>query len=808
MCPRQWGGVEMAQSKALSRLGDCAMMLFVAAASLALLLYVGFGDGKRTYEQIQIEKLTAQGLYVQNSLEKFVRDGLPLKLYAGFSTLAAPVVENEEVDAVAVYNQTGKQLFLSLDKNIKKIPDPPKTVENPGQGIKVVFGENNYQIVLPVRSRFETVGSVVIVATSKHILQRIKSTFLPLVYVVGALSFLFMLAVTFAKPYLNSVRIPLVQTLYGAAFVIMAGFVISALVDLYFDGLQSKARATAFTLSQRLSDIVDFKLDFKDIDGIDRAFREMRKANPEISEAAVLGNGGVEIATDNKIVGKPWQVDSSTFEYKVNISRDPKSEASQLAVTVPVRVVWERVARSVKNFAALFIAAAFLSALFLQVASALQQRAAARTAVNDASTSNASTSNDTWLVLIKPVYFLGVFLDSLTYPFLPKYMQEAAAASGLSVGFASAPFTIYYLCFALSLIPAGTFCERRGPKVIILLGLLLAACSVLCLALPLNLWEMTALRGLAGIGQGMLVIGIQGYILVYVSPEKKTQGMAIIVFGFQGGLISGMALGSLFVAFLGPIGVFAIAGGVGAATLIYTAGLLPSTEKKPSNTTLKAAFQRLGGELKKVVTNFSFLQTLLCIGAPAKAILTGVITFALPLVLGQIGYRPEDIGQIVMLYGLGVVASSGYVSRWVDRTKNTEAILFIGAIMSGAGLAAIGLLNYPILKETWMGTAVLIVAVALVGIAHGFINAPVVTHVGQSELAKRIGANSANTAYRFLERGGHVAGPLLLSQLFIAFGQGINVISGFGIGILVLGFAFVAHRAFPRAASLTAEPAE
>lgn len=793
----------MAQSKALSRLGDCAMMLFVAAASLALLLYVGFGDGKRTYEQIQIEKLTAQGLYIQNSLEKFVRDGLPLKQYAGFSTLAAPVVEGEEVDAVAVYNQTGKQLFLSLDKNIKSIPDPPKGVENPGQGIQVVFGGDNYQIVLPLRSRFETIGSVVIVAPAKHVLLRIKSAFLPLVYVVGALSFLFMLAVTFAKPYLNSVRIPLVQTLYGAAFVIMAGFVISALVDLYFDGLQSKARATAFTLSQRLSDIVDFKLDFKDIDGIDRAFRENRKANPEISEAAVLVNGAVEIATDNKIVGKPWQVDPSAFEYKVNISRDAKSEASQLAVTVPVRVVWERVARSVKNFAALFIAAAFLSALFLQVASALQQRAAARTAVND-----VSTSNDTWLVLIKPVYFLGVFLDSLTYPFLPKYMQEAAAASGLSVGFASAPFTIYYLCFALSLIPAGTFCERRGPKVIILLGLLLAACSVLCLALPLNLWEMTALRGLAGIGQGMLVIGIQGYILVYVSPEKKTQGMAIIVFGFQGGLISGMALGSLFVAFLGPIGVFAIAGGVGAATLIYTAGLLPSTEKKPSNTTLKAAFQRLGGELKKVVTNFSFLQTLLCIGAPAKAILTGVITFALPLVLGQIGYRPEDIGQIVMLYGLGVVASSGYVSRWVDRTKNTEAILFIGAIMSGAGLAAIGLLNYPILKETWMGTAVLIVAVALVGIAHGFINAPVVTHVGQSELAKRIGANSANTAYRFLERGGHVAGPLLLSQLFIAFGQGINVISGFGIGILVLGFAFVAHRALPRAASLTAEPAE
>jgi MFS family permease len=793
----------MSLSKAFSKLNEYAMMLCVAASSLALLLYVGFGDGKRTYEHIQIEKLTAQGLYIQNSLEKFVRDGLPLKQYAGFSTLAAPVVEGEEVDAVLVYNQNGKQLFAAVDKKVLTLPSPPKGVESPGQAIQVVFGADHYQILLPLRSRFETVGSVLIVAPTLQVMQRIKLTFLPLVYLVGGLSALFALIVVFVKPYIKSVRIPLVQTLYGTVFLVMAGFVISSLVDLYFDGLQSKARATAFTLSQRLSDIVDFKLNFKDFDGIDRAFRDNRKANPEISEAAVIVHGAVEIATDSKIVGKPWQVDSSAFEYKLNVSRDPASD-SELAVTVPVRIVWERVGRSVKNFAALFIAAAFLSALFLQVAASLQQRAAARSS----NSNDVAASNDTWLVLIKPVYFLGVFLDSLTYSFLPKYMQDAAASSGLSVGFASAPFTIYYLCFALSLIPAGTFCERRGPKTIILWGLLLAAGSVLCLALPLNLWEMTALRGIAGIGQGMLVIGIQGYILLYVSPEKKTQGMAIIVFGFQGGLISGMALGSLFVAFLHPIGVFAIAGGVGVATLVYTLALLPGSERKASTTTLKAAVQKLGGELKKVVTDFAFLQALLCIGAPAKAILTGVITFAIPLVLGQLGYRPEDIGQIVMLYGLGVVASSGYVSRLVDRTKNTESILFAGAVMSGAGLAAIGLLNYPLLSESWMGTALLVAAVTLVGVAHGFINAPVVTHVGQSELAKRIGANSANTAYRFLERSGHVAGPLLLSQLFIFFGQGINVISGFGVGILILGFAFVAHRALPRRARLTAEPAE
>src|SRR5436305_15008900 len=184
--------------------------------------------------------------------------------------------------------------------------------------------------------------------------------------------------------------------------------------------------------------------------------------------------------------------------------------------------------------------------------------------------------------MIKPAYFLAVFLDSLTYSFLPKFMQEAAAASGVSVGFASVPFTAYYLGFALSLIPAGVLCDRRGPKPVILLGLVLAAASVLALALPLGIWEMTALRAISGIGQGVLLIGVQSYILAVASPEKKTQGVAIIVFGFQAGLIAGLALGSLMVNSLGAKGVFMIAGGAGLANLVYSLLLLPSPDPKSS----------------------------------------------------------------------------------------------------------------------------------------------------------------------------------------------------------------------------------
>ena len=176
----------MTADKLRGWLFEGAMMFIVAAASLFLLLYIGFGDGKRTYESTHIEKLTSQGRYVQNSLEKFVRDGLPLKQYAGFTKLAAPILEGEDVDALLVFDHKGAQVFSAIDK--KKPTLPSTSVDKASESIKVDYGVTHYQISLPLRSRFETVGTVVVVAPNNQVTKRLYASFLPLVF-VGARAF-------------------------------------------------------------------------------------------------------------------------------------------------------------------------------------------------------------------------------------------------------------------------------------------------------------------------------------------------------------------------------------------------------------------------------------------------------------------------------------------------------------------------------------------------------------------------------------------------------------------------------------------
>ena len=87
-------------------------------------------------------------------------------------------------------------------------------------------------------------------------------------------------------------------------------------------------------------------------------------------------------------------------------------------------------------------------------------------------------------------------------------------------------------------------------------------------------------------------------------------------------------------------------------------------------------------------------------------------------------------------------------------------------------------------------TLVLVAGVATVGIAHGLINAPVVTHVADSQLAARVGASSLTATYRFLERLGHVAGPMIVAQLFLIGGQEAQVLLWLGSAVLAFGILF------------------
>ncbi len=610
------------------RLSDFIAMFLVSILSLFLLLYVGFGEAQRTYEQLHYEKLMAQGQVIQNAMEKVLRAGLPLKQYVGFNTLCESILASDKsISVIIAYDRDKNPVFTSGGEFI---PPFSAQADSYGNALLPNFSEKYLQVTLPLSSRFEKIGSLSLSVPRSVIRDRIEATFESLFISGAVLSLVFALFISTFKPHLKQRKTPWIQISFGATFIAMSILIVTSLVTLYSGGTQAKTKALADSLGYRLADIVSFNLAIKDIVGLDQLFFDYQRLNPEIEAAALIINDKVVIHTDPEQVGQPWNPEKNSYQYIVNLTPPGSIREIRTAISLPFDIVFKRTTRSIKNFAALFIASAFLAGLFLQLASSLPGQYWPDDEILTG-TNNPETE-ETLLNLVKPVFFVAVFIEHLTYSFLPQHVDHIVMEGSISSTYLSLPFVTYYVFFALSLIPAGHIAAQVSPRRLMYFGMLLSALGLGLLALPDDIFMVILARAISGLGQGTLFIAVQTYILMTASPSKRTQGVSIIVFGFQGGMISGLAIGSLLVPYMGVRGVFLLCAAIGIAMAIYTLAMVPSIKQTVTgDSSLKSTMRELGRNMALVSRSMTFLKTMFLVGIPAKMVLTGVMIFALPL---------------------------------------------------------------------------------------------------------------------------------------------------------------------------------
>lgn len=780
----------MIETKTIAkRLADAITMFVVSMACLLLLVFVAHGTASRTYEQLLIEKLVAQGQLVQSNIEAYLRPGLPLRQYVGFHQMVGPMVKADDMlETMVARDHEGERVFASGDLAIRTLP-PTSEVSIANGAATLRSSERLLQVVLPLRNKFEQVGDLVVMLERQKSTERIMRHFWPIIFLAGAASLIFAFVVFSSGNDSTSRRRRSIAIAFTMAFLGVAAAVVLTMITVFSEGAQSKGRALTESLGQRLDDITQYGLELNQIDGLDEVLDEYRRLNPDIIGSGITANNRIVVHTDRALVGRYWISDPAHFEYRADLTPQGSPRLIQVVVAMPKSIVYWQVARNVKNFAALFVASAFFAFLMMQVAQALQQ----------ASAGGPQASGD-WrstvaLDLVKPIFFLAVFVDHLGYAFLPQFVSSVVAREGLPASFVAVPFTAYYLCFALALMPAGRYEMRFGARPLILTGLVLTVIGMFMMAAFASFNLILVARAVSGVGQGMLFIGMQSYILTKAAREHRTKANAIIVFGFQAGMISGMAIGSLLVGQIQPVGVFSVGGLIAGLVVLYTFAVLPHEAPQRLETRASAPTSwEIWREIGFMLRDWQFVKTILMIGIPAKAVLTGVVLFAMPLLLHLRGFAQEDIGQITMIYAACVIFASGYAARIADRRGSTRHILLWGAVTTSAGLltiAAIGLdavTNHP--HAPLIVAALVVAGIAVVGLAHGLINAPVVTHVTETRAAAQIGTGAVAAAYRFLERAGHTLGPLIMGQLFIALGHTPMVLTWVALGILFLGLLF------------------
>ncbi len=748
----------------------------VAALSLALLLLAGVGEAYQTYTGFIRDKLNAQGEVLQQPLNHFLQAGLSLDQFPGYPTLLNPLLQSDStIRHIRVLDAVGHTIFATAGESpLEEEPPLPQDLRNAPRHEGFFRHQGLYLIYLPLENKFEEAGYLELGMDRKVVAEAISSRFFRL----AGLAVLATLIATGSVAVAARRRQHLFRLIQNAAFTILfltlSAAVAFTLIEVYSQGIQGKAKALARSLQERLGAPLELGLRLDDLEGIDETLQEYQQLNPDISFIALTRGQSQIMRVGGLSDAQGKSSEAGDFEVTLPLLGDRRQEPSNLSVTVgiPKSVLHDKLWHGVKNFVALFVGVFLLSRLFLNLLMSFQKASSAE--------SRASQG----LMRIRVVHTITVFIEGLGISFLPMYLQDVLQQSGQDADSVSTIFLIFFGAYVLSLMPAGRYAERHEPRKLIQAGVALSAVGLLGLPWAEGFFGLSVLRAVGGFGQGMAFIGVQSLIL-QSSPQGRTvSGASIIVLGYQTGVISGAALGALLVVYTGPGIVFTIGALLGFANLAFNRWALRPADPMLPAPPPGAAFQARG--VVDCLKDLDFIKTALLIGLPTKALVTGVIFFGMPLLLDRLGYDRDDIGQILMFYAAGVLISNLWAGA-ASEGQRSSMVLFWGAVGGGSGLLLMGAAQSPLIPAFVPQPALFIGGMVLLGLAHGLVHGPVLSHIANLSVARRVGRASLASFYRFAERLGTVAGPAMVAWLFAvnefraaAMGQ---------IGVVVIAFA-------------------
>ncbi len=815
-----------------SRLILNSPILLIELFTIVLLGYISYGEVDTQYSHFVLGKMEAQAETIRTSLDPYLLAAIPIEQFSGFNTQAKTLFDSDaDIVALRVVNQAGVSVFAKELPNATKMPFLTLTEDNTKESaVRYLESDASYRVVMVLNNKFGLVGQIEIETSKQAVTRVIDERFRQIVLwsvVLFCFFFAFVMLFDFlseSRPNLAERQKQIFNGAYFVSFALIVTVMVVAVVGIYNTGATAKAKALADSMAQRISAVLELNIDLQDISGINEAFRNYQSHHADISSLALITQEHrVLFSTTFEAIGKPYQIPADSYEYSVALSSQ-NNNGFYLSVTIPVEIVRSAILAQAKQFMVLLIACGLLSWVFLEASGALLSQLKRRTRSTDVASTEDQILNG--LKLIKPAYFLIVFTSAMPMSFLPHLAKDMAGVVGGSYATATLPFTIYYFVFAAVLIPAGRFAASSNLKQMMSLGFITELVGLICIAFGGGYWLLTLGRIFSGFGQGVFLIGLNSYTLSITPKEMRTLGNTVKVNGRNAALISGTSIGALLYTYMNYQSLFLVASLINLIGMIYLLRLVPTVDEvcniadversdKPSKIEKNSNIRH---DLLVVLRDPEFLRTLWLVGIMGKIGVAGVVMFAIPLILTERGVHSADIGLVLMVFYIASIVVTHYASVVVDRRGASSAVLFLSTLVGGVGMLLMGITgirewNYPdtippgvsliasgaVQFNHWLTSSnlpsasysLLVIGIILTGIANGLLSAPIMTHIDKTPVAQHLGNKAVAAVYLFLERAGHMVGPMVISGL-LAFAYNTSLgITLFGIVTILFGLIFL-----------------
>lgn len=361
---------------------------------------------------------------------------------------------------------------------------------------------------------------------------------------------------------------------------------------------------------------------------------------------------------------------------------------------------------------------------------------------------------------IRLALFLFAAADELPLAFLPLYTR---AADNLWP-FLDEPILIalplagYLLGIVIMSPYVRVLVERLGVR-----GVFLAA-AIPTLAAHIGLFaastaqEIILWRSVTGFGYALVTLAAQDYALSVSSKAERDLMLGNFTLVLFGGIFSGVALGGVLADRLGQANVFLISATLIGVSILLSRWLIsPDVGREERQTQVRKRWA-VG-----IAITAPQLLTLICgIAIPGNIILQAFVSYLAALSLDAQGATSAEIGRILMLYFLAIIAVSPIAWRLTAQLPG-EVVALGGAILSAVALLAVA-----------AGPSQLTMALAMIGTGAGAAlirgtQVSLALGLAEKDLA-HVGPAAVLGALRTGERIGSIFGLVLMAAIAGAVG--------------------------------------
>jgi len=174
--------------------------------TLLLLIYIGYGEARRTYSSFQMGKLQTQGEIMQIAISAYLQAGLPLRQFSGFSSQSEGLLRSDErIENIQVLDHSQNRIFIGLQNDLEREQSlaliDSRTyresriqlkAESSGE-TRIEESADSYRAVLNLRGKFGVAGFLIVESTKKAVYSDFNSVYRYVFYSFIALSVVFIL---------------------------------------------------------------------------------------------------------------------------------------------------------------------------------------------------------------------------------------------------------------------------------------------------------------------------------------------------------------------------------------------------------------------------------------------------------------------------------------------------------------------------------------------------------------------------------------------------------------------------------------